>query len=156
MRPAGEVDWAAFTTYVWAQEAAEVATPAEFKGGLVLEGYTRKTGSPGRIVTYWHTTAPLPESYKLVLYFTQEDGALVWAYDEGTPTESWFPTNVWPAGKCIRAVFPPLEIGQFTSALVGVVREGGDAWSAAGRLPIVESEGRTLDDSTLIHLFDIR
>ena len=153
--PSAVLDGERFTSFAWAGEGPAVTVPATFEDGLALEGYTRRPGFPEQIVTYWHATGPLPEAYQFVLYFTKEDGALAWAYDEGTPTEVWLPAPVWPVDERVQIVFPPLEIESFCAVLVGVVREGGDVWSPAGRLPITQSEGPALDGDTLIRLFEL-
>jgi len=149
------IDWERFTTFALAEEEPAIRMPATFGGGLILEGYMRRPGFPEQLVTCWRATEPLPEAYQFTLYFTQDDGALAWAYDEGTPTEVWMPATAWPAGERIQIVFPPLEIDQFAAVWVGVVREGGDTWSPAGRLPITAAGGPTVDGGTLLQLFEL-
>jgi hypothetical protein len=130
---------------------------------LVLDGYTihrpmsATTGDlPYQITTYWHAAAPLADAYRPVLFFRKEDGALAWAYDEGTPTDIWFPTDRWPTGKQVKVSYPELDLGGFAGVLVGVLSPSGDTWAASDRLQVAASETvEPLDQGTLAVLFDL-
>jgi hypothetical protein len=152
-----------FVSFAAATGAPQARRTIVFEGGLVLDGYTVNrsmavtTGElPYQITTYWHTTSSQMEAYRPVLFLKREDGALAWAYDEGTPTDIWFPTDQWPTGEQINISFPPLDLSSFSGVLIGVLTPSGNTWVASDRLQVVgDEQAEPLDQGTLGMLFDL-
>ena len=158
-----ELDATEFTSFARDPGGPQVEKPIEFESGLALDGISIQrpmavtTGQlPWQITTFWHVTRPQTEAYRPVLFFRREDGALSWAYDEGTPTDIWFRTDRWTTGSQVKVVFPPLDLSDFAGVLVGVLIPSGDTWSVADRLQIIENDAvEPLDQGTLALLFDL-
>jgi uncharacterized membrane protein len=113
---------------------------------------------PATVTTYWRTLQPWTDNYALVLFFSRQDGAIVYHYDGLTPTTKWYPMYRWQQGEVIRVETPVLSVGRLRDAMVAVMLPTAtDPWSAKDRLESVESAGgqllETYDEGTLLRLF---
>jgi hypothetical protein len=155
------------TFYTFAR-AGEGAIPhplrARFGDALELVGYDYTIGNtvhaqelPATVTTYWRVLRPLPRDQTIALYFSRQDGAIVYLYDEATPTTTWYPMDRWQVGEIARLETPFLGIGRLRGALVAVILPGGDPWSPADRLqPIQGTDDEPLavyGEGTLLELF---
>ncbi len=90
--------------------------------------------------------------FRPVLYFTNAKGEIVWVYDEGTPTDIWFPTDRWAEDETIRAILPELDLSEFSGVLLGVRHADGATWNPWDHLPVIGGASRTLDEGTLVEI----
>jgi hypothetical protein len=113
---------------------------------------------PTTITTYWRVLAPSEVNYRFSFFFTREDGAIVFLYNEGTPTTYWYPPYQWPADVVIRMEVPELNPGRGQGVLLAVSAPGQDPWRADNRLRPEPGEGQNvelLDGGTLVKLFTL-
>ena len=161
--PAESTDDPGFASFAFATDEPQFPAAIRFDSGLVLDGYAIERPSavstaeaPWAITTFWHVDRPQLAAYRPVLFFTKPDGALGWAYDEGTPTDLWFDTARWTPGARMQVSFPPLDLSEFTRVLVGVVIPAGDTWATTDRLQTEAGSAlEPLDQGTLAVLFDL-
>jgi hypothetical protein len=112
---------------------------------------------PVRIKTYWRPLRPLTVDLQFAWFFTRDDGAIVYGYDEGTATTEWWPTSRWPAGEVFAVETPILNVGRLADVLIAVAPPQGDLWASQGRFPVelLDAPGAELRAaSTLLHLFE--
>jgi len=137
---------------------------ARFGDALELIGYDYTIGNvvhaqelPATVTTYWRVLRPLPADHTVALFFSRQDGAIVYLYDGTTPAATWYPVDRWQVGEVIRLETPVLGVGRLHGALAAVILPGADPWSAAGRLQPIEATGdqslAVYDDGTLLELF---
>jgi uncharacterized membrane protein len=166
--PAGSSLPDAFYTFARVDEG-QVAHPlhARFGDALELLGYDDSLRNvvhaeelPATVATYWRPLRPLPAGQAVVLFFSRDDGAIVYGYDGATATTLWYPVERWAEGEVIRVQTPVLGVGRLRDTMVAVVQPGGDPWSAAARLPPVAPAGdpdlEVFDQGTLLRLFRFR
>jgi len=111
---------------------------------------------PVQIKTFWRPLRPLTLDYEFSWFFTRSDGAIVYHYDQGTPTTVWLPPSKWQEGQVITLETPILSVGRLRDVLVAVTPPGGDPWSPEERLPIewIDTSNVALrGDGTLLKLF---
>jgi uncharacterized membrane protein len=114
---------------------------------------------PVQIRTFWRALRPLALDYEFCWFFTRSDGAIVYHYDQGTPTTIWLPPSEWQEGQVIVMETPILSVGRLRDALVAVTPPGGDPWSPEERLPIEvmdTSNAELRGDGTLLKLLQFR
>jgi len=113
---------------------------------------------PATVVTYWRPLRPLTDDHVLALFFSRQDGAIVYHYDGVTPTSVWYPVHRWQGGEVIRVETPILSVGRLRGAMIAVVLPPADPWSVQGRLQPIESAGEqsleVYEEGTLLKLFD--
>jgi hypothetical protein len=113
---------------------------------------------PATVTTYWRPLRPLADDHVFPLFFTRQDGAIVYHYDGGTPTSLWYPIHRWQEGEVIRVETPILSVGRLQSAIVAVVPSPADPWSIEDRVQPIESAGEQslemYEGGTLLKLFD--
>jgi uncharacterized membrane protein len=138
---------------------------ARFGDDLELLGYDYTIHSavhaqqlPTTVTTYWRVLRPLDDTLQFVFFFTREDdGAIVYHYDQLTPTALWYPPNRWPEGAVIRVETPALAVGRHKETLVAVVPQGENVWSPAARLKprssTIDQPLTTYNQDTLLKLF---
>ena len=110
-------------------------------------------GLPVTVATYWRTSKPLEMDYQFSLFFTRDDGAIVYHYDGGTSTTWWYPPYRWQVGEVVRMDTPILTAGRLRDVLVGVTPPGTDPWASESRLVPVILEGdavELVDQGTLL------
>jgi uncharacterized membrane protein len=110
---------------------------------------------PVQIKTFWRALRPLAVDYEFCWFFTRSDGAIVYHYDQGTPTTIWLPPSEWQEGQVMALETPILSVGRLRDALVAVTPPGGDPWSPQDRLPIKvldTSNAELRGDETLLKL----
>ena len=139
------------------------ATSVSFGDALTLVGYdytllnlVQAQELPATVTTYWRSLKPLDLDYQFPLFFTQEDGAIVFHYNEGTSTASWYPPYRWQLGELIRLETPILSVGRLRDVLLAVVPPAKDVWDVDTRLSVQLESGisRTvLEEGTLLRLF---
>jgi hypothetical protein len=158
----------AFYTFARADEDA-IAHPlrARFGDAVELLGYdhtfynvVNAHGLPVTVTTFWRPLRPLVDDYGFAFFFSRQDGALVYSYDERTPTTVWYPAPLWQEGEVIRMETPILSVGRLLDALTAVVLSPADPWSVEGRLRLVGIPSHARDQSlevyqeeTLLKLF---
>ena len=155
-----------FYTFAHGDEAS-IPHPlrARFGDALELLGYDYSILNvvhahqlPATVTTYWRPLQPLAGDYVFSLFFTQQNGAIVYHYDGGTPTSIWYPIHRWQEGGVIRVETPILSVGRLKSAIVAVVPSPGDPWSMEDRVQPIESAGEqpleVYEEGTLLKLFD--
>jgi hypothetical protein len=109
-----------------------------------------------RISTYWRALRPLALDYEFPIFFTADDGAIVWAYDSGYPSTDWYPAYEWQPDEVIRIESPILTLARDFGVLIGVTPPRQDPWDPETRLrptPGADLAGRLADHDTLIRLF---
>jgi hypothetical protein len=158
----------AFTTFARVNEHA-VRHPARARFGDALEllGYDYRTHNvvhaqqlPATVTTYWRPLRPLATGQNLVLFFSRDDGAIVYHYDGPTPTTLWYPIERWAEEEVVRVETPVLSVGRLRDAMVAVVEPGADPWSVGRRLQVAVSAADervdVFDEGTLLRLFRFR
>jgi uncharacterized membrane protein len=163
--PAGASLPDAFYTFARVDEG-DIRHPlhARFGDALELLGYDYTIHNvvhaeelPATVTTYWRPKQPLPAGQTLALFFTRDDGAIVYAYDGATPATLWYPVERWAKGEVIRVETPVLGVGRLRDTMIAVVQPGADPWSADGRLPPLlpagDPELEVFDQGTLLRLF---
>jgi uncharacterized membrane protein len=112
---------------------------------------------PATITTYWRPLRPLEDDLRLVFFFSREDGAIVYHYDQLEPIALWYPPSRWPVGSIVRVDTPTLSVGRLKDTMVAVVPDASDVWSTEARLkPQPSGDGQglvTYDQDTLLKLF---
>jgi hypothetical protein len=115
---------------------------------------------PVTVSTYWRPLRPLGDGYTISLFFSREDGAIVYHYDGPTSVDLWYPQPLWQAGEVIRIETPILAAGRLRDVMVAVVpaadgAPAGDPWSVEDRLVVDASDAslETYDQGTLLKLF---
>ena len=158
---------AAFYRFAFARDA-EVPQNVQVRFGDALElvGYevtilnlVQAHELPVQIRTFWRPFRPLALDYVFSWFFTRSDGAIVYHYEEGTPTTVWLPTSEWQVGDVMSMETPILSIGRLRDLLVAVTPPGGDPWSPEARLPIQQIENANTElrgDGTLLTLHQFR
>jgi uncharacterized membrane protein len=139
---------------------------ARFGDALELLGYDYATGNavhaqqlPATVTTYWRPLRPLGDELTLNLFFSRQDGAIVYHYAGPTATELWYPPRLWQEGEVIRIETPTLSVGRLRDVLVAVVpgdeASAGDPWSKDDRLVVGGDDPslETYDENTLLRLF---
>jgi uncharacterized membrane protein len=109
---------------------------------------------PVTITTYWRALAPLDQDYRFAFFFT--DVAIVFLYDQDTPTTCWYPPQEWPVGDVIRMETPVLTVGRLRDVLVAVTPPDQSPWEAGSRLRPKPTDGQEIqlaDQDTLVRLF---
>lgn len=107
---------------------------------------------PTVIETYWRVRQAPGLAYHAVPYFVGTDGAITWAYGDGTATMLYYPTYAWQPGELVCVTFPPYEMGDVREVYLGVVRWGGELFRTDDRLPILSAESRVIEENTLLLL----
>jgi hypothetical protein len=155
----------AFYTFVRVDEGAVPhSLRARFGDDLELLGYdytilnvVHASDLPAILSTYWRPLRPLEEGLGVSLFFSREDGAIVYHFGEATPASIWYPASRWQVGEVIRLETPILTVGRLEEALVAVVSPEGDAWTPQDRLgPVVgigDPPPAVYDQGTLLGLF---
>jgi uncharacterized membrane protein len=137
---------------------------ARFGDSLELVGYDYAISSvvhaqqlPATVTTYWRPLRPLAVGQGIAVFFSRQDGAVVYHYDGATPTTTWYPTYSWEEGEVVRVETPILSVGRLRDAMVAVVAPSGDPWSVEDRLqPVVslgENPSEVYQEGTLLRLF---
>jgi uncharacterized membrane protein len=118
---------------------------------------------PATVTTFWRPLRPLVGDHNFAFFFTRQDGAIVYHYDGGTPTTTWYPVHLWREGEVIRMETPILSVGRLQGAMAAVVMSPADPWSVEGRLRPVKSAGadprtggqplEVYEEETLLKLF---
>jgi hypothetical protein len=112
---------------------------------------------PVTVTTYWRPLRPLDDDLRLAFFFTRQDGAIVYHYDQLEPIALWYPPSRWPVGSIVRVDTPTLAVGRLKETLVAVVPDAGDVWSPAARLKPLGAASDpplvTYDQDTLLRLF---
>ncbi len=114
---------------------------------------------PVQIQTFWRPLHPLSLDDVFGWFFTRDDGAIVYHYDQGTPTTVWLPPSTWAQGQVITMETPILNVGRLRDVLLAVAPPDGDLWAAEDRLPIqlVDAPDAELrGDGTLLRLLQFR
>jgi hypothetical protein len=113
---------------------------------------------PATVTTYWRPLRPLTDEHVFALFFSRQDGAIVYHYDGVTPTSVWYPVHGWQEGEVVRIETPILSVGRLQGAMVAIVLPSADPWSVQGRLQPIESAGgqspEVYEEGTLLKLFD--
>ncbi len=133
-------------------EPAQVDHFADFGGQIALIGYdvSAKTAVPGEqiaVTVYWQAQTDLEINFQSFVHLLRPDGTLATQSDHLNPGE--FPTRRWPLDKYVRDVHilqlpPDLPAGDYQiTAGLWVQSEG---W----RLPLLDENGRQLDDKALL------
>jgi len=144
------------------QPAGVVPLAARFDAGLELLAYEHQkvtvvsqVGLPAQIATYWRAVVPVSRDMDIALFFTRQDGAIAFAYDEPTASSLWYPTSRWQVGEVVRWETPILQVERGADVLLALVRPGGDAWAPGDRLAAAPQgpESEVLGDGTLVRLF---
>jgi uncharacterized membrane protein len=153
-----------FYSFAYAAEG-DIPHPlqARFGDALELVGYdvtvlnvVQAQELPVQIKTFWRALRPLRLDDAFGWFFTRGDGAIVYHYDQGTPTTVWLPPSTWPPGQIVAMETPILSVGRLREVLAAVAPPGGDLWSSEDRLPIevIEAPGAELrGDGTLLRLW---
>jgi uncharacterized membrane protein len=122
---------------------------------------------PVTVTTYWRLLRPLEDKLALGLFFSRQDGAIVYHYDGPWATTLWYPQRLWQAGEVIRIQTPALSAGRLRDVMVAVAPSAGvsladeapagDLWSAADRLVVDAGDTpvETYDNGTLLKLFSL-
>ena len=145
---------------------ADIAHPASVNFGHDLElvgwnwRFLPSVGGDNRPLTltlWWRPQRALPYDYQFPLFFTREDGAIVYVYNEGTATTIWKSPHNWEPGELVRMETPVLAVGGLKDVLVAVVRPGQDVWDVGARLPISfgAEANDILDGGTLYRAFSL-
>jgi len=156
---------ASFYTFV-RSDAQTVAHPvrATFGPALELLGYdytvlnvVHQHHLPATVTTYWRTRQALDLNYRIALFFTRSDGAIVYHYADDSSSTNWYPARHWAVGEVVRLQTPLLEVGRLKDVLVAVFRPGRDPWVVEDRLPVTlrEPDLQTYEDGTLLRLFSL-
>jgi len=110
---------------------------------------------PVTITTWWRSLTDLEYDYQFAFFFTREDGAIVFAYDQDTATTLWHPPYRWRAGDLVRMETPVLTAGGLEDVLVAVANPGKDVWQTDARL-LVSTDGmpseQIVDEGTLYRM----
>jgi hypothetical protein len=149
-----------FYTFARADEGAiPLRLRARFGDALELLGYdytilnaVHAHQLPATVTTYWRPLRPLAAHHGFALFFSRQDGAIVYHY-----TTVWYPLHLWQEGEVIRMETPILSVGRLRGAMAAVVLPPGDPWSVEGRLQPIESAGdrplEVYEEETLLKLF---
>ena len=110
---------------------------------------------PVTVTTYWRVLEPLDDGATLALFFSRQDGAIVYHFDGATSTDLWYPTDLWREGEVIQVQTPILSAGRLREVTVAVVPAEGDPWSVKDRLAVdpVAEPVETYERGTLLKLF---
>ena len=155
-----------FYTFVRAGDRA-IAHPlhARFGDALELLGYDDTIYNavhahqlPVTVTTYWRALRPLQDGLQITLFFSREDGAIVYHYAGPTAAELWLPPSRWQEGEVIRIETPILSAGRLRDAMVAVTPPGRDLWLAQDRLAVDagDAPAEVYDEGTLLRLFSFR
>jgi hypothetical protein len=113
---------------------------------------------PATVTTYWRLLRPVMDEQIFALFFSRQDGAIVYLYDGATPTTQWYPIHRWQEGEVIRMETPILSVGRLQGVMAAVVVPPAGPWSVEGRLQPTSSAGdqplEVYEDGTLLKLFD--
>ena len=106
------------------------------------------------MTTYWRVLRPLEDGLNISLFFSRDDGAIVYHYEGPTATGLWYPPSRWQPGEVIRIETPVLSVGRLRDAMVAVV-PAGDLWSVEDRLAVDAGNAPVdiYDGGTLLRLF---
>jgi hypothetical protein len=137
---------------------------ARFGGTLELLGYDDTIYSvvhaqqlPATVATYWRLLRPVTDDYVFSLFFSRQDGAIVYSYDGATPVSVWYPMHGWQQGEVIRMETPVLSVGRLAGTMVAVALPATDPWSVEDRLQPIEGAGgeplQVYQEGTLLKLF---
>lgn len=138
-----------------AGDLALTPVAARFGGGVELVGYAVLPGSlrPGglfQVTLVWRTAARLDRDYSVFAHLVDGSGKLQ-AQGDGPPGDGYRPTSVWPVGELIAdhriVAVPAGASGQGHTLHVGLyLLANGE------RLPIVDADGRRVDDKVALKL----
>ena len=119
---------------------------ARFGDALELLGYdyviynaVHAQQLPATVTTYWRVLRPLEDGLNISLFFSRDDGAIVYHYEGPTATGLWYPPSRWQPGEVIRIETPVLSVGRLRDVMVAVVAGGrslvcgGSAGCGCGR-----------------------
>ena len=87
---------------------------------------------PATVITYWRPLRPLDDDLQLVFFFSRQDGAIVYHYDQLDADALWYPPSRWPEGAVIRVETPTLAVGRLEETMVAVVPACGRRLVAGG------------------------
>ena len=122
---------------------------------LVQQPVVTASDPPLVIETYWRAFQPTDVAYQVVPYFTGKEGAIIWAYGNGTATALYYPSYAWQPGELVRVTFPPHETAGLQQVYLGVVRWGGELFRVDDRLPILSAESKVIEADTLLWLTNL-
>ncbi len=139
-------------------EPAQNRLFADFGEQIALTGYdtSATTVQPGDTITlalYWQAQRPLDINYQSFVHVLTADGRLVAQSDHLNPGE--FPTRRWPLDKYVRdehVIELPadgLPEGDY------VVRAGLWVQEEGWRLPLLDENGRQIDDAQILYRFSV-
>jgi hypothetical protein len=135
-----------------APPSPQVLHAANFGNKVRLIGYDLdgqdQPGGGLQLTLFWEGLAPVAEDYTVFVHLAGDDGT-IWGQQDSQPVTGFYPTSLWTPGEYVRnqVKLPILEetpTGEY-DLKVGLYR------SATGeRLPILDSKGKVLGDSTTL------
>lgn len=138
---------------------------ANFADQLQLLGYDVQRAdylfgrkSTYRFTLYWRALKQMKGDYLIALFFSRDDGALVYSLAKH-PTTIWYPTSRWRQNEVVRIETGPVTLRGIRrgGVLVSVVA-GQNQWDITDRLrPITsEEEIELFEEGTLLKLTTLR
>ncbi len=114
-------------------------SPSIGRGGITLKGITWEPLRDDIALTlWWQASQPVEKDYTIFIHLLDEDGNLVYGYDEppcrnACPTTTWRPDEIIRDEHLIRPELPPgnysLEIGLYDADVQRLpLQGGGDAF----------------------------
>ena len=141
-----------YDAFLASNAVPQVPVGADFGESLRLEGFDwnpRPVVRPEQVVeitTYWRALSSLDKDYRLVFFFWDGDGKLVWVQPEERVVH-WYPTWLWEPDQIVKVSLPPLPVGDLPHVGVAVLGPGIENSDVAGRIvPIAVAAGQ---DATL-------
>ncbi|MFO7697695.1 MAG: DUF2079 domain-containing protein, partial [Anaerolineae bacterium] len=113
---------------------------------------------PLTVTLWWRALGELSYDYQFPLFFTREDGAIVYVYDQDSASTLWRPPSSWKPGEVIHMETPVLGTGALKDVLIAVVQPGQDAWNSEARLSVSSDQAAPsdlLDGNTLYRAFHL-
>jgi hypothetical protein len=117
-------------------------------GPIVLDNVQvigAQMGGTLRVVLYWHSAAPVPESYTVFVQLFDPSGELA-AQQDNLPVQGLAPTNTWQPGVLVRDAY---QLAIPAAAVAGDYRLIVGLYTAAGRVPLTLPDGATADHLAL-------
>jgi hypothetical protein len=137
------------------KEPGKIGYPlqANFNSVIALLGYDlEQSDDELRLTLYWQAERPLDVDYTVFIHLLDQDGAIV-AQQDGQPRRGTYPTSVWDEGEVVSdrytlQIDPKLPPGKYTLVTGWYLLETGK------RLPVLDEEGRTVDDQALLTIIN--
>lgn len=133
--------------------------PANLGGVVEFLGYDlERTGfSPGEVIPltlYWRALKPMDASYTVFTHLIDEEKH-IWGQQDNPPREGQHPTTLWVRGEVVTDSYR-IPIDPKTPPGEYVIEIGLYSAATGARLPVLDDQGKAVDDRVLLRKVWIR